>query len=100
MFVDLSAISSFFLVIALGSNQTFNGKKIGVLDSAMVDTLREYLDSHAIKAEVMAFSDYEELFSEFDSKNVDILAAEGDGAYGRDHAEVLFHSETQTIICV
>ena len=81
--------------------QTFNGKKIGVLDSAMVDTLREYLDSHAIKAEVMAFSDYEELFSEFDSKNVDILAAEGDGAYGRDHAEVLFpFGDSNYYLCV
>ena len=70
--------------------QTFNGRRIGVLDSAMVDALRKYLDSHDIKAEIVAFSDYKELFSEFDSKNVDILAAEGDGAYGREHAEVLF----------
>lgn len=81
--------------------QTFNGKKIGVLDSAMVDTLREYLDSHNIKAEIVAFSDYEKLFSEFDSKNVDILAAEGDGAYGREHAEVLFpFGDSNYYLCV
>ena len=49
----------------------------------------------------MAFSDYEELFSEFDSKNVDILAAEGDGAYGRDHAEVLFpFGDSNYYLCV
>ncbi|WP_295092788.1 ATP-binding protein [Ruminococcus sp.] len=70
--------------------KSFYGRRIGVLDSAMVDTLKEYLDSHCIIADVIAFSDYERLFVEFDSKNIDILVAEGDGAYGREHAEVLF----------
>ncbi len=69
---------------------TLNGKKIGVLNSAMVDVLNNYLAEHSIKAEVIAFDDYEELFTKFDSKELDILAAEGDGAYGRLNAEVLF----------
>lgn len=46
--------------------------------------------SRPIKAEVIPFDDYEELFSKFDSKELDILAAEGDGAYGRQDADVLF----------
>jgi len=69
---------------------TLNGKRIGVLDSAMVDVLNRYLSDHHVAAEVVRFSDYEHLFAAFDSGDLDILAAEGDGAYGRDHAEVLF----------
>ena len=68
---------------------TLSGKRIGVLNSAMVPVLNHYLASHEIKADVMTFSDYEALFAAFDEKKVDVLAAEGDGAYGRNHAEVL-----------
>ena len=69
--------------------ETLDGKRIGVLDSAIAEALERYLDSHLIAADVVKFSDYEDLFTAFDSGNLDILAAEGDGAYGRDHAEVL-----------
>ena len=68
---------------------TLNGRRIGVLESAMVEVLRTYLDEHSIQAEVVTFRDYEPLFEAFDTHDIDILAAEGDGAYGRDHAEVL-----------
>ena len=68
---------------------TLNGKKIGVLDSAMVDVLNEFLNSHSINAQVVKFNDYEPLFKAFDSHEIDILAAEGDGAASREHAELL-----------
>ncbi len=68
---------------------TLNGCKIGVLDSAMVDVLNKYLDNHRVKADVVAYSDYTQLFDAFDSHEVDILAAESDGAHGREHSEVL-----------
>ena len=68
---------------------TLNGRKIGVLDSAMVEVLQSFLNEHSIQAEVVKFRDYDPLFSAFDSHEIDILAAEGDGAYGRDHAELL-----------
>ena len=68
---------------------TLNGKKIGVLDSAMVQVLDKFLTEHSIQAEVVKFRDYEPLFAAFDKHEIDILAAEGDGAYGRDHAELL-----------
>lgn len=68
---------------------TLNGRKIGVIDSAMVDVLQNFLKEHAIQAEVVKFNDYEPLFEAFDNHDIDILAAEGDGAYGRDHAELL-----------
>lgn len=71
------------------SLSTIAGKKIGVLKSAVADILDDFLTSHSIEAEVVLFDDYETLFDAFDSRAVDILAAEGDGAYGRDHAEVI-----------
>lgn len=66
-----------------------SGKKIGVLKSAIYDVLVDYLSSHSIEADVMIFDDYETLFDAFDMGDIDILAAEGDGAYGRDNAQVL-----------
>ena len=68
---------------------TIAGKKIGVLDSAMVSVLEAWMESKGISADVIRFADYGELFGAFDRNKVDILAAEGDGAYGREHAEVL-----------
>ena len=68
---------------------TIAGKKIGVLDSAMVGVLESWLEGMKITAEVVRFTDYAELFTAFDKNKIDILAAEGDGAYGRDQAEVL-----------
>ena len=68
---------------------TLNNCKIGVLDSAMVGTLNQYLEDNHIKAEVVTYSDYTQLFEAFDSHEVDILAAESDGAHGREHSEVL-----------
>ena len=69
---------------------TLNGKTIGVLNSAMVDTLEKFLRSHNVKAIIVPFDDYDLLFQAFDSAQVDVLAAEGDGAYGRESAEILY----------
>ena len=68
---------------------TLKGKKIGVLDSAMVGVLEKYLEEHDVKAEVITYTDHEQLFTAFDSEKVDVLAAESDGSYMRNHAEVL-----------
>ena len=69
---------------------TLEGKKIGVLDSAMAFVLDDYLKKHGIKSQVVRFADYEPLFQAFDNYDIDVLAAEGDGAYGRTNAELLF----------
>ena len=80
---------------------TLNGRKIGVLDSAMVSTLNTFLQEHAIQAEVTVFPDYTGLFGAFDSHEVDILVAESDGAYGRDHAvPLLVFGSTDYYLCV
>ena len=71
------------------SPDSIRGKRIGVLKSAIADILENYLNENAITAEVVTFDDYESLFKAFDTKAVDVLAAEGDGAYGRDHAQVI-----------
>ena len=68
---------------------SLSGKRIGVLDSAMVDVLNAWLHEKGVSAEVVTYNDYADLFNAFDQGGVDILAAEGDGAYGREHAEVL-----------
>ena len=70
-------------------SSTLNGCKIGVLDSAMLDVLNHYLDEHNVNADVITYSDYTDLFNAFDNHEVDVLAAESDGAYGREHSEVL-----------
>lgn len=69
--------------------ETLNGKRIGVLDSVMVGVLDLFLQERGIKAEVIVYPDHTQLFEAFDSRELDILAAESDGARGRDHAEVL-----------
>ena len=68
---------------------TLNGHRIGVLDSAMVSVLNQYLEDHHVTAEVVVFSDHTRLFEAFDSHEVDVLAAESDGTHGREHLEVL-----------
>ena len=68
---------------------TLNGKKIGVLDSAMVSVLNRFLEDHGIRAKVVAYSDHDQLMDAFDSLAVDVLAAESDGASGGEHVEVL-----------
>ena len=80
---------------------TLNGKKIGVLDSVMVSTLNAFLQEHAIQAEVTAFPDHTGLFGAFDSHEVDILVAESDGAYGRDHGvPLLVLGASEYYLCV
>ena len=69
---------------------TLKGKRIGVLDSAINDALREFLNEHEVKADVVTYRDYEPLYKAFDDRDVDVIAAEGDGAYGRSDAELLY----------
>ncbi|MBR6029436.1 MAG: response regulator [Clostridia bacterium] len=71
------------------SPESLAGRRIGVLDSAMVSVLNSYLTGHGVQAEVAAYRDYEALFAAFDAHEIDVLAAEGDGAHGRADAEVL-----------
>ena len=80
---------------------TLNGRRIGVLDSAMASVLQAFLQNHGVQAEVLLFRDYAPLFAAFDSQEIDVLAAEGDGAYGRAHAEPLYSfGESDYYLCV
>ncbi|MBP5639179.1 MAG: transporter substrate-binding domain-containing protein, partial [Victivallales bacterium] len=80
---------------------TLNTRKIGVLASAMADSLREFLKKHGIQAEVVVYPDYEPLFSAFDKHEIDLLAAEGDGAYRRTNTELLCSfGESNYYLCV
>ncbi len=80
---------------------TLKGKTIGILDSVMYDSLMEFLSEHQVQANVKKYDDYTKLFSAFDSGDIDVLAAEGDGAYGRDHAEFLYSfGQSDYYLCV
>ena len=68
---------------------TLAGKTIGVLDSAVSEALNKFLAEKHVVAEVKTYEDYTTLLSAFDSGQLDVLAAEGSGTYGRDNAEVL-----------
>ena len=68
---------------------TMNGKKIGVLDSAMVGVLDKFLEDHHVEAEVVKYPGYTELYDAFNAGEVDVMAAESDGASGKGHVEVL-----------
>ena len=81
--------------------KTLSGKKIGVLEGAIADSLDTYLGNNQVRCEVKRFGDYESLFREFDEGETDILAAEGDGASSRDHVEVIGpFGSTDYYLCV
>ena len=81
--------------------KTLAGKKIGVLDGAIAASLNGYLESHHVRCEVVRFRDYGSLFQAFDEKEMDILAAEGDGVGNREHAEVIGpFGSTEYYLCV
>ena len=81
--------------------KTLGGKKVGVLDSAMANVLSQFFEEQDVDAEMVLFSDYEPLFSAFDKQEIDVMAAEGDGAYGRKNAEILYSFGTSDyFLCV
>ncbi len=72
------------------SRDTLNGKKIGVLDSAMVGVLQKFLEENELSAEVVKYPDYQRLLDAFDEYEVDVLVAESDGTSDRKNAELLY----------
>ena len=72
------------------SYETLTGKKIGVLDSAMVGVLEKFLEEHDIDAEVNKYPDHQDMLNDFDNGSIDALVAESDGTSGRDNAELLY----------
>lgn len=79
---------------------TMNGKSVGVLEGVIENTLNDYLAKYSVNAEVKPYPDYTVLFEAFDNNELDILAAETDGTYGRKDAEVLTQfGETYLYMC-
>ena len=68
---------------------SLEGKKIAVLDSAMVKVLKSFLEDYGVNAQIVTFKDTQSMFASFDSNESDILVAEGTGSYGRSGAEVI-----------
>ncbi len=68
---------------------SFTGKKIGVLDSAIVDILGKFLDVKDIECKIITYDDYSSLFADYDTGKLDMAAVEGSGTYGREASEVV-----------
>ena len=69
---------------------TLEGKRIGVMESALVDALHAFLDKHGVKAEVISFPDYDSLFASFKAGELDVLAGEGDSGFSMEDAVILY----------
>lgn len=72
------------------SYKTLEGKKIGVLDSAMVGVVNRFLQENTISAQVLKYPDYNSMFKAFDEKKVDVMVGESDGTQDRPDAELLY----------
>ncbi len=70
--------------------KTLDGKKIGVMESALVDALHTFLDKHGVKAEVITFPDYDSLFASFETGELDVLAGEGDSGFSMENAVIMY----------
>ncbi|MBE6123546.1 MAG: response regulator, partial [Erysipelotrichaceae bacterium] len=70
--------------------KTLEGKKIGVMESAIVETLNHFLDSHNINAEVITYPDYDSLYASFIAKELDVFAGEGDSGFSVENAVILY----------
>ena len=81
--------------------KTLEGKTIGVLESALADVLDGYLAENHVAAKVIRYRDYTALLAAFDAGKIDVLAAEGNGTYGREDAEVIASFGTSNyFLCV
>ncbi len=72
------------------SYKTLAGKKVGVLDSAMVGVLTRFLSENNISAKVSKYPDFQSLYKAFDDKKIDVMVAESDGTQQRPDAELLY----------
>lgn len=68
---------------------TFANKKIGILDSAIIEVFNSYIDEFDINCDVVKYDDYESLLKDFDDGKIDIAAVEGSGTYSRVDSEVI-----------
>ena len=68
---------------------TLEGRRIGVMNGAAVSLLQDFLNSHSVYAEVETYEDYDSLRKDFKEHDIDVLAVEGNGAYGQKHAQII-----------
>ena len=81
--------------------KSIEGHRIGVINNALLDVLRDYLKENDVKANIIVYKDNEKLMDAFDAGKIDIFAAEGSGTNSRNNAEVLFaYGNTDYFMCV
>ncbi len=80
---------------------SLGGKKIGVQESAIVYTLRDFLKEHNVLAQVVTYKSAYEMVAAFDNNEVDVYVAESNGSYERENAELLYaFGSTEYYLCV
>lgn len=62
---------------------SLSGKRIGTMNGAMETILADWLEENGVKAEIIVFPSYDDLFLAFDYRTVDVVLTEGTGTYGR-----------------
>ena len=83
------------------SPTSLSGKRIGVQESAIVDTLKQFLEGHSIVANVVTYKSADEMVEAFDKGDVDVYVAESNGTYNRNDAELLYAiGSTDYYLCV
>ncbi|SEF66567.1 HDIG domain-containing protein [Lachnospira multipara] len=68
---------------------SFSNKKIGILNSAIIDVFYNYVLEYDVDCNVIKYDDYESLLHDFDNGGIDIAAVEGSGTYSRTNSEVV-----------
>jgi len=80
---------------------SISGRNIGVLDSAVADSLEEYLLNHSISANITRYSDATKMSEAFEAGDVDLLAVEGEGTNKRSGYEsIMAFAITDYYVCV
>ena len=83
------------------SVDTLSDHRIGVLDSAMVGVLGNFLEKNNIAAETVIYPDNQGLLEAFDTNAIDVMVAESDGTYQRENAELLYpFGSNEYYLCV
>ncbi|MCR5559761.1 MAG: transporter substrate-binding domain-containing protein [Schwartzia sp.] len=70
--------------------ETLNDRRIGVLDSAIVQVLKKFLNDHNINADVVVFNDYSSMMYAFEKNYVEAMVVESDGTRERRDTELLY----------
>lgn len=82
--------------------ETLNGKRLGTVDSAMVNVLKKFVDDNNIKdATIEVYKDFTTLYMDFDAKKLDAVLVENSSAGAKKSNEIIHYvSGIDIYLCV